>query len=371
MRQMYCDSEGSVRITEAADPVVEAPTDVLVRVRATTICGSDVHLVHGHLPTPWGFALGHEYVGEVVAIGPGGKGANQAVAAARAGGARTTFVAALGHDDAAELLLGSLRSAGVDTTTVVRADAATGTALIVVGPDGENAIVVAPGANGRLVLGPEAAARLAEADVVLAQLEVPLGTVVDAARARRVGSLMVLNAAPSRALPDDLWAELDVLVVNEHEARDLAGPEAHDLAGPEARDLAGPGALPPDDPDASAVPGPDGGRREAALAGRLLTRVPAVVVTLGARGCLVAERDRPVVHVAAPHVEPVDTTGAGDTFCGVLAAHLARGTSLADAARAAVVAGALAVTRRGAQDAVPDAADVDRALSGDPAQEAR
>lgn len=285
----------------------------------------------------------------------GGKGANQAVAAARAGGARTTFVAAMGHDDAADLLLGSLRSAGVDTTAVVRTDAATGTALIVVSPDGENAIVVAPGANGRLVLGPQATERLAEADVVLAQLEVPLGTVVDAARSRRVGSLMVLNAAPSRALPADLWAELDVLVVNEHEARDLAGP------GSPASDHAA----------TSAVPGPDGAAGEAALAGQLLARVPAVVVTLGARGCLVAQRDRPVVHVVAPQVTPVDTTGAGDTFCGVLAAHLARGTSLTDAARAAVVAGALAVTRRGAQDAVPEADEVERALHGDATQEAR
>ena len=307
------------------------------------------------VPVPRHPGPGETVLGGDLVRTAGGKGANQAVAAARAGGARTTFVAAMGHDDAADLLLGSLRSAGVDTTTVVRTDAATGTALIVVSPDGENAIVVAPGANGRLVLGPQATARLAEADVVLAQLEIPLGTVVDAARARRVGSLMVLNAAPSRALPADLWAELDVLVVNEHEARDLAGP------GSPASDHA----------DASAVPGPDGGAGEAALAGQLLARVPAVVVTLGARGCLVAQRDRPVVHLVAPQVTPVDTTGAGDTFCGVLAAHLARGTSLADAARAAVVAGALAVTRRGAQDAVPDADEVEQALRGDATQEVR
>lgn len=315
------------------------------------------------VPVPRHPGPGETVLGGDLVRTAGGKGANQAVAAARAGGARTTFVAAMGHDDAAELLLGSLRSAGVDTTTVVRTDAATGTALIVVSPDGENAIVVAPGANGRLVLGPGSTARLAEADVVLAQLEVPLGTVVDAARARRAGSLMVLNAAPSRALPADLWAELDVLVVNEHEARDLAGPEA--------RDLAGPGSPAPADAEVSPLPGPDGGAQEAALAGRLLARVPAVVVTLGARGCLVAERDRPVVHVVAPQVTPVDTTGAGDTFCGVLAAHLARGTSLTDAARAAVVAGALAVTRRGAQDAVPEADEVERALRGDVTQEAR
>lgn len=307
------------------------------------------------VPVPRHPGPGETVLGGDLVRTAGGKGANQAVAAARAGGARTTFVAALGHDDAAELLLGSLRSAGVDTTTVLRTDAATGTALIVVSPDGENAIVVAPGANGRLVLDPASTARLAEADVVLAQLEVPLGTVIDAARARRVGSLMVLNAAPSRALPADLWAELDVLVVNEHEARDLAGS----------------GAPPADHAATSAAATSDAGAGEVALARQLLARVPAVVVTLGARGCLVAERGRPVVQVQAPRVTPVDTTGAGDTFCGVLAAHLARGAALADAARAAVVAGALAVTRRGAQDAVPDVTEVDRALSGDVTQEAR
>lgn len=262
----------------------------------------------------------------------GGKGANQAVAAARAGGAATSFVGALGHDDAAALLLGSLERAGVRTDVVRRVDAPTGTALITVSPDGENAIVVAPGANARVAVGAEQAERVRAADVVLAQLEVPLEVVTAAARARRAGAALVLNAAPSRDVPDELWREVDVLVVNEHEAADLAG-------------------------GAAAADGPE------ALADALLARVPAVVITLGADGSLVARADAPAARVPGIRVEAVDTTGAGDTYCGVLAAALARGADIADAARLATAAAALAVTRPGAQDAVPDAADV-AALAG-------
>ncbi|UQS23883.1 ribokinase [Amycolatopsis thermalba] len=256
---------------------------------------------------------------------PGGKGANQAVAAARAGGAETTFAGALGTDESAELLLTSLERAGVRTDLVSRVDAPTGTALITVSPDGENAIVVAPGANARLELTAAQVERIAHADVVLAQLEIPLGTVRAAAAARRPGAVMALNAAPSRDLPADLWDALDLLVVNEHEAADLAHTDGT-----------------PED-----------------LAKVLLERVLAVVITLGADGSLVAERDRPTVRVPGIRVEAVDTTGAGDTFCGVLAAGLARGLALPEAARLAGVAAALAVTRPGAQDAVPTAAEVE------------
>lgn len=260
---------------------------------------------------------------------PGGKGANQAVAAARAGDAPTVFVGALGTDDAGEMLLASLAGAGVDTSLVARTPTPSGTAFIIVGPGGENAIVVAPGANRQVSVSPRAATRIGRAAVVLAQLEIPVETVVAAARARRPGALMVLNAAPSRELPDELWRELDVLVVNEHEAADLAG--------------------------LAAEPG--------ALAASLLARVPAVVVTLGADGCLVAARDEAAVTIPSPVVEAVDTTGAGDTFCGVLAAGLARGEDLVAASRRAVAAAALAVTRPGAQQAVPTAAETEAALA--------
>jgi len=268
---------------------------------------------------------------------PGGKGANQAVAAARAGGADTTFVGALGRDEPGELLLASLDGAGVRTDLVGRTEAPTGTALITVSPDGENAIVVAPGANSHVHIGPEQAERIGAADVVLAQLEIPLDVVLAAGAARRPGAVLALNAAPSRDLPDAMWAALDLLIVNEHEARDLAG----ETAGP-------PGRTGPTTPADMAEH----------LAAALLARVPAVVVTLGGAGCLVAQRGSGTVRVPAPRVDAVDTTGAGDTFCGVLAAALAGGSTLVDAARTASFAGALAVTRPGAQDAVPTADEV-------------
>ncbi|MFI5610989.1 ribokinase [Amycolatopsis sp. NPDC051903] len=255
---------------------------------------------------------------------PGGKGANQAVGAALAGGAHTTFIGALGEDEAADLILLSLGGTGVRTDLVARTKTPTGTAFVTVSPDGENAIVVAPGANEHVRIGEAEAARIAAADVVLAQLEIPLDVVRAAAAARNPGALLVLNAAPSRVLPDDVWAALDVLVVNEHEAADLGGS-----------------------------------------AEELLKRVPAVVVTLGGDGCLVAERGREPVRVPGIRVTTVDTTGAGDTFCGVLAAGLAQGRPLAAAARLACVAGALAVTRPGAQAAVPTAEEVAALAAGE------
>ncbi|MPV37130.1 PfkB family carbohydrate kinase, partial [Georgenia subflava] len=254
---------------------------------------------------------------------PGGKGANQAVAAARAGGADTWFLGALGRDGAADLLLESLTGAGVHEDLVALSDEATGTALIWITDDGENAIIVAPGANSEVAVDDAAAARLAQADVVLVQLEIPLETVVAAARARRDGARFVLNAAPSRELPPEVWAELDLLVVNEHEARDLA-PAAGALGSNDAAAAAGTGER--------AAVGPED------LATALLEKVPAVVITLGGDGALVAERGADPVTVPAPKVTAVDTTGAGDTFCGVLAAALAGGAGLADAARLASAA---------------------------------
>jgi ribokinase len=272
---------------------------------------------------------------------PGGKGANQAVAAARAGGAPTSFVGAVGRDDDGTLLLDALRADGVDVTAVERAGSPTGTALVMVDGAGENAIVVAPGANADVGPGVGAAVGAAGPAVVLAQLEVPVDAVVAAFRARPDGARSVLNAAPSQALPPDLLAATDVLVVNEHEARDvLAGPD-----GGEEGDTGDDGRR-------------DGGGDPTATARALAALVPAVVLTLGARGCVVVVRDEEPVRVAAPVVEAVDTTGAGDVLCGVLAARLAGGAPLVDAARTAVVAGALAVTRAGAQPAVPTAREV-------------
>lgn len=219
--------------------------------------------------------------------GPGGKGANQAVAASRSG-ARTTFVGAVGNDDAGAVLRAELASAGVDLTALRTAPVATGTAYVVVDRSGENLIVVDPAANAAFVtLTADELAVAARARVVLCQLEVPVESVTAAAAA--ASGTVVLNAAPAQALPPALDREVDVLVVNEHEALAVAGeaPSLEDAVG------------------------------------RLLQRVPAVVVTLGASGVVVARRDGSTTRVpAVPARQVVDTTGAGDTFCGALAAAL-------------------------------------------------
>lgn len=253
---------------------------------------------------------------------PGGKGANQAVGAGRAGGARVHFIGGLGLDDAADLLLESMQAASVCCSEVARTDHPTGTALIWVTPEGGNTIIVAPGANQQFTISPEAAGVIRAASAVLAQLEVPLAVVTEAARLA-TGSF-ILNAAPSRELPKDLLDRVDVLVVNEHEAADLTGS--------------------PGEP--------------AELVHALLEVVPAVVLTLGGDGALVGKNGGELSSVAPFAVDPVDTTGAGDTFCGVLAAEIARGSSLVEAAVVASAAGALSTTRHGAQSSVPDEGEV-------------
>jgi ribokinase len=258
----------------------------------------------------------------------GGKGANQALAASRAGGARTAFLGAWGRDAAASLLAESLVQGGVATDHVDVVEAPTGLALITVSKDGDNAITVVPGANGRVSLGAGRAELVGQAKVVLAQLEIPLDVVEAAARITR--GLFLLNAAPARPLPAALLADVDVLIVNELEAADLVGA----VAAPED------------------------------MARRLLEAVPAAVITLGGEGGIVAQRGQSLVRIASLPVTPVDTTGAGDTFCGTLAAGLAAGADLVDAARRAGVAGALAVTKAGAQPSIPTAAEVAQAAGG-------
>jgi len=257
---------------------------------------------------------------------PGGKGANQAVAAARLG-RRVAMVGCVGDDEAGRDLLAALAADGVDHARVrVAGDAPSGTALILVSDDGENQIVVSPGANARLTPGDVAAAEatLAAAAVTLLQLEVPLETV--AAAAGTAGGRVVLNPAPVRPLPDDLLGRVDVLVPNRVELAQLTGG-----------------------------PAPDTVEEAARLAGRLPAR--AVVVTLGADGALVVE-DGQASHVPAVPVRPVDTTAAGDAFCGGLADALAGGADLQEAARRAVRVAAAACLRRGAQASLPTPADL-------------
>ncbi|UFU01883.1 ribokinase [Ruania suaedae] len=284
------------------------------------------------IPRPGETVLGTDLV-----RGGGGKGANQAVAAARAGGAEVTFVGAVGEDPEGGVLRTRLEADGVDTHALITVPGPSGTALITVDEAGENAIVVAPGANGaRESLTDTQREAVAAARVVVAQLEVPVPLVLDVAASRSPEAILVLNAAPSAPLADPetaraVLAVTDVLVVNEHELADIAGTE----------------------------------QTEEAIT-RLTAQVPAVVVTLGGQGVLVAVgEDRR--QVPAFPVTAVDTTGAGDTFCGVLAAHLSDLTAdaLARAARTAAAAAALAVTRAGAMDAVPTTDEVAALLAAE------
>ncbi|MEU6327007.1 ribokinase [Streptomyces sp. NPDC047049] len=262
----------------------------------------------------------------------GGKGANQAAAAARIGG-RTALLARVGGDAYGELLLGAQRDAGTDVTPVIVDDAArTGTAMILVDPDGDNSIVVSPGANAALTPQDVAAAKdtIAAASVVSLQLEIPMESVrAAAAAAEQAGTRVVLNPSPApeaAALAPELLAAADPLVVNEHEARQLSG-----LA--------------------------DG--TPAAWARALRERgARSVVVTLGGDGALVLDASG-TTGVPGVRVKAVDTTGAGDAFTGALATRLARGDSLPEAARFAVRVGAAAVTKPGAQPSYPTPAELD------------
>ncbi|MFG2137531.1 ribokinase [Streptomyces sp. NPDC048650] len=273
---------------------------------------------------------GETVLGTDLVESAGGKGANQAAAAARLGG-RTALLARIGGDAFGELLLGAQRDAGTDVASVIVDPAArTGTAMIIVDPDGDNSIVVSPGANAALTPDDVAAAAdvIAASAVVSLQLEIPMESVRAAAEAAQAaGTRVVLNPSPA---PDDLAPELlaaaDPLVVNEHEARSLSG-----LA--------------------------DGAPAQWAKALRE-KGARSVVITLGGDGALVLDASE-VTEVPGVRVTPVDTTGAGDAFTGALATRLARGDALPDAARYAVRVGAAAVTRPGAQPSYPTPAELE------------
>lgn len=271
-------------------------------------------------------APGETVLGGDATVSPGGKGANQAVAAALAG-ARVALCGAVGRDAFREAALRGLTRAGVNLGHLHTVDAPTGLALITVSPEGENAITVASGANAHV--GPEHLPESWEGFThLLLQGELPAEVTREAARrAHAAGLTVVLNAAPAREPDPDLLAHTGHLIVNEHELAVLAGG-----AGEEA-------------------------------ARSLLERGPeAVTVTLGGEGSLTVTPDETRRLPAYP-IPPVDTTGAGDTFCGVLVAWLSSGQPLPDALQAATVAAALACTRPGAQDAMPDLAEIGAALA--------
>jgi len=291
-----------------------------------------------HLPAPGETLFGSDFT-----TAPGGKGANQAVAAARLGAA-VAMVGRTGLDDFGRALRANLQTDGVDTSQVgVDRDAATGVALIAVEEGGQNTIIVAAGANMRVSRADidEAASVLGAALGLIVQLEAPLDVVAYSMRlARQAGLVVVLNPAPAQALSPEFLALADVLVPNEREASTLTGVAVTDAASAEA---------------AARVLSPDG--------------VPAVVVTLGARGALLWHR-RSAMFVPPFAVQAVDATAAGDAFVGALTTALLRAAqgealstaSLRVALREASAAGALTATKRGAQPSLPTRAELDRFL---------
>ncbi|MBG6107730.1 ribokinase [Frigoribacterium sp. CG_9.8] len=291
-----------------------------------TILGSanlDIVFTVDRIPSP-----GETLLAESAKRYPGGKGLNQAVAAARAG-ASTCFIGALGSDDAGDLLAATMADAAIDSSRVRRETAPTGQAFIVVDRSGENTIIVASGANSLVTtLAPADAEVLSGSGVLLMQLELPFAVVAEAAAtARAFGCVVMLNAAPARTLEDSLLAQLDVLIVNEHEAC-LVG-ESDDLT-----------------------------KASAALA----ARVPRLIVTLGSAGSALYENGLEIARIAAPQVTAVDATGAGDTFCGAFAAAFAEGQGFEPAARFATAAAALSVQVIGAVPSVPMRGRIDAAL---------
>ncbi|GGK76647.1 ribokinase [Sphaerisporangium melleum] len=299
---------------EPIDPTGEWPLDVVV------VGSANVDLVVRVDRRP---GRGETVLGSDLSTHPGGKGANQAVAAARLG-ARVALLGRVGADGHGRLLRESLERDKVDLGHLREAGAPTGVALITVGPEGDNSIIVSPGANARLEEQDvaDAAGLLRSAPVVSLQLETPLPTVLAAARAAHRA---VFNLSPPAPVPDELLALCDPLVVNEHEARMVLG------AG-----------------------GPPAEQARALL--RLGPR--SVVITLGAGGAVAADASG-VTTIPSPRVEAVDTTGAGDAFTGALAWRLARGDGLADAVAFAVRVGAATVRGAGAQSSFPTLSEVE------------
>ena len=274
---------------------------------------------------------GETLMGESFCTIPGGKGANQAVAAARLG-AKVSMVGCVGSDAYGQQLRGALLAEGIDCQSVSVVDGSSGVALIVVDDNSQNAIVIVPGANG--ALGPDVLDRFDEvlrsADVVICQLEVPDATVGHALkRGRELGKTVILNPAPaSRPLPADWYACIDYLIPNESEAAVLSGVTVDSLE-----------------------------TAEAAATQLLAAGAGKVIVTLGAQGLMFAN-GASFQHFPAPQVKAVDTTAAGDTFVGGFAAALADGKSEAEAIRFGQVAAALSVTRAGAQPSIPTLLEV-------------
>ena len=305
---------------------VPDPAEAGIRACVVGSVNVDLFLMVDELP-----ARGETVLGRGTTRAIGGKGANQAVAMARLGGT-VSFIGAIGEDDEGRAAAAAIEGAGVDLGGLQRVPGIpTGLAAITLDAHGENTIVVTAGANAECTPGviEAEAARIDAADVLVAQLEVPLETVVEAfGRANPERTLRVLNAAPVRALPDELLRNVDVLIVNEGEAAHLSGH-----------------------------------RRAEDAAFALLERGPSLVaVTLGSRGSLAFEAGGEGHHAPATKVDPIDTVGAGDAFVGCFSMLRAAGASVADSLRAANTAAALSTLVPGAQAGLPTWAQVEAAL---------
>jgi ribokinase len=296
--------------------------------RSVVVIGSinlDLVVTVDRLPDP-----GETVQGGRFATHQGGKGANQAVAAARAGG-RVRMIGAIGADAHGETAVRALAAEGIDVSGVRQVDdEPTGVALIVVGPRGENQIAVAPGANATLALTDADRQHIRDADVILTNHEIPAEVVLDALRAAADGSARaILNPAPARALAADVLALGPILTPNEHELIVAIGND----------------------------------NTEAALDELAVRNAGPIVVTQGPAGALLAEEDRRERFAGFSATPVVDTTGAGDTFCGVLAAWLAGGAELGEAIRAANAGASLSVRAAGARDGMPARSEIEALLS--------
>lgn len=282
---------------------------------------TDMTIKAERLPKP-----GETILGGVFVMGPGGKGANQAVAARRLG-ADVSFICKVGKDIFGDNAIEGYRKEGIDTSRILRSDKASGTALILVDAKAENCISVAPGANGDL--SPEDIDSVADvirsAGYLILQLEIPVESVLRAARiAHEAGVYVILNPAPACPLPKELFSYVSLITPNQTESALLTGVE--------------------DDLDAAVD--------------RLMEMgVKDVVVTLGSKGSMVVSGGERTF-VPSQKVNAVDTTAAGDTFCGALCVALSEGSSLVQAAGFATKASALTVQKMGAQDSIPYRSDI-------------
>ncbi|OED39055.1 hypothetical protein AB833_16045 [Chromatiales bacterium (ex Bugula neritina AB1)] len=279
------------------------------------------------LPSP-----GETISGRQLNLTPGGKGANQALAARRAG-AEVAMTGAVGQDQVADQSLTLLHEAGVNLKSVDRVDGPTGCAFVFVDAQSENQIVIIPGANAAISQRHGENISITEGDFLLLQLEVPVTAVEAAAvNAKSHGAIVIANLAPYQILPETFFQSVDILLLNETEAAQLAA----DLKIEQKTDIA------------------------LAIANRLST---SVVLTLGSEGAILVDSELKKSRFSGMNISAIDTVGAGDTFAGYLSAMLADGKSLAMACEIANRAAALACTKPGAQTAIPQIDEVENLLS--------